>query len=463
MEIRNEYIGKCLLDLGFEAWFKYLFRVIEGAPFINEPIHKGLFEYFDKVYKGETTRLNINVPPRSGKTTLAKYFLIFCLTLNPKSNIIYTSYSQSLLSDIATSIRAILEHPVYLAMYQNHNLYEDEEVKPVDEFWAEYLKKENGKATFSTKKITTMQGGVCLFASIGSQITGYGCGQRNSKKFAGFMAIDDANKPADIYSDKLRNKVIEYYSGTLLSRLNNSNVPIINIQQRLHTQDLSAVLIEKYHFETLKRPLILDGVCQLPKQYSKERIEEIKLDELTFLAQYQQEPTEWINDAFKGVQWATDEETKLIYNGISHVDKGFDGADGTAFTIGNKANGFIYLFGKLWSSKHVDDCLSEMSLYRQQFRSGTNYTEKNDDKGYMGKNYLNTSIYQETMNKHFKIMTYLYPNWKKIKFIKGTDEEYIRQIQGYSEKAKHDDAPDSASSLIRQLVNETRLIGKRPF
>ena len=461
-DLQNEYIGKRLLERGFEVWFRYLFRVIEGTPFIIEPIHQGLFDYFDRIYKGDTTRLNINIPPRSGKTTLAKYFLVFCLTKNPKSNIIYTSYSQSLLGDVATSIRTILEHPIYKAMYPTSNQYEDEKTKAIDDFWAEYLKKENGKITFSTKKIVTSQGGVCLFASIGSQITGYGAGQRNANKFSGFLAIDDANKPADIYSDVLRNKVIQYFSGTLLSRLNNSNVPIINIQQRLHTQDLSAVLIDKYNFETLKRPLLADGVCQLPKQYSPERIEELKLDELTFLAQYQQEPTEWINDAFKGVQWATDEETKLIFNGISHVDKGFDGSDGTAFTIGNEKNGTIYLFGKLWQ-KHIDDCLNDMSFFRQQYKSGTNYTEKNDDKGYMGRNYPNTAIYQETMNKHFKIMTYLYPNWKRIKFIKGTDEVYIKQIQGYSERANHDDAPDSASSLIRMLSNRTELRGMRPF
>ena len=158
-DLQNEYIGKRLLERGFEVWFRYLFRVIEGTPFIIEPIHQGLFDYFDRIYKGDTTRLNINIPPRSGKTTLAKYFLVFCLTKNPKSNIIYTSYSQSLLGDVATSIRTILEHPIYKAMYPTSNQYEDEKTKAIDDFWAEYLKKENGKITFSTKKIVTSQGG----------------------------------------------------------------------------------------------------------------------------------------------------------------------------------------------------------------------------------------------------------------------------------------------------------------
>ena len=41
-----------------------------------------------------------------------------------------------------------------------------------------------------------------------------------------------------------------------------------------------------------------------------------------------------------------------------------------------------------------------------------------------------------------------------IKFLEETDEDYIRQIQSYNEKSKHDDCPDSASSVIRLLEGE---------
>lgn len=289
--MNNEYIGKRLIDRGFEVWFRYLFRVIEGQPFVMEEIHRGLFECFDSLYNLETTRLNINVPPRSGKTTLAKYLLVYALTRNPKSNIIYTSFSQSLLTDIATSVRNILEHPIYKAMYPNSMVYENEEINPIDDFWLEYLKKETGKNTYSAKKITTALGGVCLFSSIGSQITGYGAGIRNGKGFTGALIIDDANKPADIHSQTMRNKVVRYFEETLLSRLNNSKVPIVNIQQRLHLEDLSGILADKYNFQTLKKPLLDEnGVCQLPSQYSPERIEELKINNYMFVSQYQQEP-----------------------------------------------------------------------------------------------------------------------------------------------------------------------------
>ena len=289
--MNNEYLGRCLLDEGFEVWFRYMFRVIEGRPFIVEPIHQGLFEHFNKIYAGELTRLNVNVPPRTGKTTLAKYLLVFSLTVNPKSNIIYTSFSQSLLADIALSVRNILEHPIYKAMYSSYTSLESQEVNPIDDFWLEYIKSETGKNTYSTKKIITRYGGVCLFSSIGSQLTGYGAGQRSSDSFGGALIIDDANKPADIRSQVMRSKVERYFEETLLSRLNNSDVPIINIQQRLHLEDLSGILEKKYGFKTLKRPLIdKTGKCLLPSQYTPDRIKELQINNYMFVSQYQQEP-----------------------------------------------------------------------------------------------------------------------------------------------------------------------------
>lgn len=291
MTIDPEYIGFRLIQQGFKTWFLYMFKAIEQTKFVVEEIHTSLFEYVENIYNGSITRLNINIPPRAGKTTLATYLLVYALTINPKSNIIYTSYSQSLLTDIALRVKEILEHPIYKAMYRGNINYLEEELSPEDDFWAEYLKKENGKNTYSAKKIITGKGGICLFSSIGSQITGYGAGIRNSKGFSGALIIDDANKPDDIYHTTLRNKVIRYFSGTLLSRLNNSNVPIINIQQRLHLEDLSGILQKKYGFTTLKRPLIDEnGICLLPSQYSAERIKELQIDNYAFQAQYQQEP-----------------------------------------------------------------------------------------------------------------------------------------------------------------------------
>jgi predicted phage terminase large subunit-like protein len=296
-------LGKYWIIQGFAIWFRCLFKLVEDRPFIVEAIHHGLFDAIDKVIKGVIKRLNINLPPRAGKTTLATYLLVFAITINPKANIIYTSYSQSLLTDIALRVRDILEHPIYKALYPSNINYESEEVAPQDDFWAEYLRRETGKNTYSAKKIITSKGGTCLFSSIGSQITGYGAGIRNAKGFTGALIIDDPNKPDDIYHSTLRNRVIRYFSGTLLSRLNNPDVPIINIQQRLHLEDLSGILETRYGFETLKCPLVdSNGVCQIPSQYTPERIKELQVDNYVFTSQYQQEPIVLGGQVIKG-EW----------------------------------------------------------------------------------------------------------------------------------------------------------------
>lgn len=290
--VDNQYLGQRLIERSFETWFRYMFRIIERRPFIVEPIHPDLFSACQNVYEGNEKRLCINMPPRSAKTTLMSYFTAFCFTVNSKSEIIYTSYSQSLLKEISGKVACILEHPVYKAMYPNNMVQvESEELDPIDEFWKDYLYKECKKNTYTSFRIQTAQRGLCLFASIGSQITGYGAGARGSKKFSGALIIDDANKPADVHHETKRNNVLRYYEETLLTRLNNPDTPIINVQQRLHVADLSGLLKDKYNFTMLKKPLLdKNGVCQIPSQYTKERINELQQNNYMFSSQYMQEP-----------------------------------------------------------------------------------------------------------------------------------------------------------------------------
>lgn len=299
-----EYLGQILLSKGFRVWFKYMFYVIEGRKFIEEDLHTSLFDRFDGIYAYKITRDNINIPPRSGKTTMAKYFLAYCWAKNAKSNFIYTSFSQALLSDIARSLVDILEHPVYRAMYDLTIEQEEEEVNPIDLYWQQYLQnnEKKQKATYSSKKIVSPNGGVILFSSIGASITGFGAGVRGASNFSGALIIDDGNKPADMHSEVMRSKVISYFEETLLSRLNTSDTPIINIQQRLHLQDLTGVLMEKYNFSQLCKPLMVEGKCQLPSQYSEDRLKEIQVNDYMFKAQYQQEPIQFGGAVFK-VEW----------------------------------------------------------------------------------------------------------------------------------------------------------------
>ena len=294
MQNKNpQFIGSRLLDRGVRVWFLYLFRYINGTPFIEQPLHKKLFEQIERMLRREDNRLCINLAPRSGKTTLNMWMVVYILTVNPKAHIIYTSFNQDLLRQNAEQVASIMSNPKYQAMYGRTFVSETEETDPIDDFWKDWLFHTTGKLKFSSRKITTPNGGVVLFSSIGSAITGFGAGLRHPQPNVpdGGLFIDDADKPTDVRSERIRQKTHVYFQETLLSRLNNSNTVISNTQQRLHLDDMTGFLVNSYGFKVFKFPLIAeDGTCNLGNQYTEQRIKELQVDKYTFSAQYQQEP-----------------------------------------------------------------------------------------------------------------------------------------------------------------------------
>ncbi len=144
----------------------------------------------------------------------------------------------------------------------------------------------------------------------------------------------------------------------------------------------------------------------------------------------------------------------LCEQGDCHIDASYGGEDGTAFTICRKRNGKYYIFGKLWQ-KHVDDCEEEIIQLRKRFNAGRIFCENNGDKGYLAKDLRakgeRAFTYHEKMNKFLKITSYLKAEWRNVIFVTGTDKDYIDQICDYNENAEHDDAPDSAASMVRRL------------
>ena len=400
-EINPRYLGYRLLERGFSTWFLYMFRIINGSSFKVSPLHNELFNQFQYVYDKTITRINLNLCPRSSKTTMAKYFVVYCLTKNPKCQFIYTSFSQDLLSQISFEIMEIMENPVYKEMYSGINSFiEEVELDPIDEFWKDYLLKQHNRhntAKYSSKKIITKDGGVVLFASIGSAITGFGCGIQGAKQFSGCLIIDDANKPADIRSELLRKKVHNYFTETLFTRLNNSDTAVVNIQQRLHKEDLSGFLLDTYGFDLFKYPLLIDGKCTLPEQYTPERVAELQKNNFTFSAQYQQEPiveggllikTEWFNR----------------YDVIpDQFDNVFIVCD-TAFSEKKSADYSVFtLFGIKDEKRFILDCYYKRVIYPELKRDLLDFYQKYSNKYYVQSIYIENkgsgiSIIQDLRN-----------------------------------------------------------------
>lgn len=150
-------------------------------------------------------------------------------------------------------------------------------------------------------------------------------------------------------------------------------------------------------------------------------------------------------------------EPCLAEQGICHIDAAYGGEDYTAFTIARKKGAKYYLYGRIWH-KHVDDCMDEIIRLRKSFNAGEIYCETNADKGYLAKALRakgeRAVTYHENMNKFLKITSYLKAEWRNVVFVAGTDDAYIDQICDYNENAEHDDAPDSAASIVKRLWNK---------
>lgn len=207
-EIDREYLGQLLLAQGFKTWFLYMFRVLEGKPFKVEAIHEDMFKLVQDILDMKITRAIENVPPRSAKTTMGKYIILYTFTVNPTAIFIYTSFNQGLLADISKELAALMEHPIYKAMYPQKITVEDIEASPIDEFWREYLREEtkNKQNVYTNRRITTSKGGSVLFAAIGSQITGYGCFDYNTK----IITEKGSLRIGEIVERKIKTKVLSY-------------------------------------------------------------------------------------------------------------------------------------------------------------------------------------------------------------------------------------------------------------
>ena len=140
---------------------------------------------------------------------------------------------------------------------------------------------------------------------------------------------------------------------------------------------------------------------------------------------------------------------------IGQIDASYGGSNTTAVTcFAQLPDGKLGGVGKIYTG-HVQEHYEEIASFLRAFKCGTLHMEKNADKGYLEKDirpyHRLTRLYSESMNKHLKISTYLKGRWNDIVWSYHTDPAYMEQILGYEEGVEPDDAPDSASSLIREL------------
>lgn len=274
------------------------------------------------------------------------------------------------------------------------------------------------------------------------QLLGIGSSGSLTGKHADIVVTDDIVNLKDRISRAERERVKNVYME--LQNVKNRGGRIFNTGTPWHKEDCIAT----------KMPNKITYDCYSTGLIDREKLEEIRqsMTPSLFSANYELKHIADADALFTNPKFTNDET--LIYDGVSHIDASYGGEDGTAYTICKEVNGKFYMLGKHWN-KHVDDCLSEIYALQDKYRVGSISCERNADKGYLAKELRNNGQYvedySENMNKFIKISTYLRKYWNDIIWLEETDADYINEILDYTENAQHDDAPDSASCMIRKF------------
>ncbi len=200
----SRFIAKCFATLSPRKTFLQNWHI------------EAIAYHLEQVRLGKIKRLIITMPPRSAKSISASIaFPAFIHGHNPMAEIIAVSYAQGLSTMLHNEYRLILSAPWYQGVFPKTRIDPKKETE---------------------QEVRLTQRGRRLATSVGGVLTGRG---------ADIIIIDDPLKADDARSEAQRTKVNNWYSSTLISRLNQkAEGAIVIVTQRLHIDDLVGFVTE---------------------------------------------------------------------------------------------------------------------------------------------------------------------------------------------------------------------------
>ena len=111
-----------LLRLDFKTYIKTIHYDLFKEDFIFKDFHIRIIEKLEEfVFNHKNTKhLIINISPRVGKSQLVKYFISWLYSIDKRNNIIYTSYSDSLIRKFSSEIRDLIDCSFYNKIFKNN-------------------------------------------------------------------------------------------------------------------------------------------------------------------------------------------------------------------------------------------------------------------------------------------------------------------------------------------------------
>lgn len=274
------------LKRSLKAFVKAAWHLVEFNTPFQDSWHIGaICEHLQGVTEGQIKRLVVNVPPRTGKSSLVSIFWpCWIWARDPSTRFMFASYTEQLAFLMSVRRR---DNVLLSEWYQQR--------------WGSGFKLStslNLKHLFANDK-----GGHMYSTSTGGSVTGYG---------GKYLVLDDPHDPKGAISDIKRDTTTEWLKLTWPSRLD----PVpgageVVIMQRLHELDATGLYLKEGRdavhlkipmeyagtknpsgFHDYLDPRSTVGELLIPKLYPRERVDELKkqLGPYGAAGQLQQEP-----------------------------------------------------------------------------------------------------------------------------------------------------------------------------
>jgi predicted phage terminase large subunit-like protein len=235
--VDEERLLQALLRNEFRAFLEKVFNTLTpGQRYLPGWYIDAIAWRLERVRRGEIRRLIINLPPRSLKSIATSVaFPAFVLGHDPTRRIICVSYSGDLAKKHSNDFRAVLEVPWYKSAFPGTRIGSKD----------------------SETEIELTARGFRMATSVGGTLTGRG---------GDMIIIDDPLKPDDAFSDVKRSAANQWFTNTLLSRLDDKRTgTIVVVMQRVHIDDLTGFLLEQSdEWDVLSLPAIADCHSVIP-------------------------------------------------------------------------------------------------------------------------------------------------------------------------------------------------------
>lgn len=270
-----------------------------GKAYLWAPYVDAIAYQLEKVLRGDTKRLIINLPPRFLKSTIASVaFPAFMLGHDPTKRFACVSYGKTLAQELGAQSLKVMQEDWFRKAFPSCVL------DPTKQ---------------TAERFQTTANGFRFSTSLGGAITGTG---------ADIIIVDDLQDPESAMSEKSRRDAVNYYRNTLASRLDDPvKGAIVVVCQRLHEDDLVAHLLEDGGWTHLKLPAIAEkpeklqvgdnkfltreaGESLHPERVPVKTFAELRktVGSATFSAQWQQAPVPPEGTLFRMEEFRTYEE-----------------------------------------------------------------------------------------------------------------------------------------------------------